>query len=217
MQQTNLEFPQPFAEKYRPRKVSEFLGLEKPRKIAERLIANPFPSDWLFVGASGMGKTTLSLAIAQEMPAELHHIPARACDLETIRKTFDACHYMPRLADWTAAKMHLVLIDEAHTITTAAQDAMLSKLDATDRPPNTIVIATTNGIDSFEKPFLSRFRQVPFSSYGMNGNIAELLERIWIAEAGADAPKPNFERIAKDSTNNVRDALMNLEIEVMSL
>lgn len=229
LNQPGFDFPMPFTEKYRPRVISDFIGLDKPRKIAQLLIDKPFVSDWLFIGPSGTGKTSLSMAIADQMPAEFHHIPARACDLETIKKTFDACYYMPRLRDWTPAKMHLVLIDEAHTITQAAQDAMLSKLDATGHPPNTIVIATCNGIDSFEKPFLSRFRQVEFSSYGMNEKISGLLERIWELEVAqrvsiephanalALPEKPNFSRIAKDSTNNVRDALMNLEVEVMTL
>ena len=35
-QQSNLGFPAPLADKYRPRQISGFLGLEKPRKIMER-------------------------------------------------------------------------------------------------------------------------------------------------------------------------------------
>lgn len=216
--QTGFDFPQPLAEKYRPRLISEFIGLDKPRKIATALAAKPFQSAWLFVGPSGTGKTTLALAIANEMPAELHHVPARECTLEKIQDVCRQCFYMPRMQnDWQPCKMHLVLIDECDSTTPSAQLAMLSKLDATAFPPNTIFILTCNATDNLEKRFLSRCRVIEFSSYGLNSQISGLLERIWDAETGSNPNKPNFSRIAKDSTNNVRDALMNLEIEVMSL
>jgi hypothetical protein len=96
-----------------------------------------------------------------------------------------------------------------------AQLAFLSKLDATAFPPNTIFVFTCNAVDSLEARFLSRCRRVEFSSYGMADGIAGLLQRIWEAETGTTA-KPNFARMAKDSANNVRDALMSLEVELLS-
>jgi hypothetical protein len=56
---------------------------------------------------------------------------------------------------------------------------------------------------------------VGFSSYGMSEGIASLLQRVWDAQT-ASADKPNFARLAKDSANNVRDALMALEVELLS-
>ena len=82
--QSFLSFPQPLTEKYRPRSLDSFVGLEKPRKLAARLVSNPFPSAWLFIGPSGTGKTTLALAIAESMPAEIHHIQSQECNLETL-------------------------------------------------------------------------------------------------------------------------------------
>lgn len=80
------------------------------------------------------------------------------------------------------------------------------------RMPSTAELETEN----LEKRFLSRCRVIEFSSYGLNSEISGLLEKIWVSETN-NAPKPNFQRIAKDSTNNVRDALMQLEVEVMTL
>src|SRR5215470_7603549 len=82
--QFEISFPQPLSEKYRPKRIAEFVGLEKPKRIVSKLATNPYPSAWLFVGPSGTGKTTLSLSLAAEMPAELHHIPAKECTLETV-------------------------------------------------------------------------------------------------------------------------------------
>ncbi len=57
-------------------------------------------------------------------------------------------------------------------MTPAAQLALLSKLDATAFPPNTVFIFTCNATDSLEPRFLTRCRVIEFSSYGMANEIA---------------------------------------------
>lgn len=209
--QAGFDFPMPLTEKYRPRKIDEFVGLEKPKNIMRKLAANPFPSAWLFVGPSGTGKTTMGLALAAAIPAEIHHIPSQECNLENIERVRKTCQYVPM----AGFRFHLVLVDEADQMTAAAQISLLSKLDATNFPPNTIFIFTCNGTDRLEARFLSRCHVVEFSSYGMSADVAQLLDKVWTAESGSDA-RPNFARIVKDSANNVRESLMRLETELMS-
>jgi replication-associated recombination protein RarA len=215
--QIMFDFPQPLAEKYRPQRIADFVGLEKAKRIVSKLAANPYPSSWLFVGASGTGKTSMALALATGMPAELHHIPAKECTLETVQEVCRQCYYSPRQPDnWKPVRFHLVLVDEADQMSYPAQLAFLSKLDATAFPPNTIFIFTCNATDSLEKRFLSRCRSIEFSSYGMAGEITGLLSSIWDRETDNPVERPNFQRIVKDSCNNVRDALMTLEVEILS-
>jgi replication-associated recombination protein RarA len=209
--QAGLAFPQSLTEKYRPLTIDAFVGLDKPKKILAKLVAKPFESAWLFVGPSGTGKTTMALALAAMIPAELHHIPSQECNLENIERVRRTCQYVPR----AGCKMHLVLIDEADQMTNAAQVSLLSKLDATNFPPNTIFVFTCNATDRLEPRFLSRMHTIEFSSYGISTDAAALLSRVWIAEAG-DTPGPNFARLVKDSANNVREALMRLETEIMA-
>jgi replication-associated recombination protein RarA len=209
--QSALAFPAALTEKYRPMTVSQFVGLDKPKRICEKLAARPFESAWLFVGASGTGKTTMALALAAAIPAELHHIPSQNCNLETIERVRRTCQYVPA----AGMKFHLVLVDEADQMTSAAQVALLSKLDSTDFPPNTIFIFTCNGTDRLEARFLSRLRTVEFSSYGTSKDAAALLETVWTSEAPADAAAPNFARLVKDANNNIRAALMALETELL--
>jgi putative ATPase len=208
----NFEFPQQLTEKYRPHAIESFVGLEKPKRILSKLAANPFPSAWLFIGPSGTGKTTMAMALAAAIPAELHHIPSQECNLENIERVRRTCQYVPQLGK----KMHLVLIDEADRMTDAAQISLLSKLDATNFPPNTVFIFTSNGSDRLEARFLSRLRTVEFSSYGIAKDAAALLENIWDSEASSEAEKPNFARLVKESNNNVRESLMRLETELMA-
>jgi replication-associated recombination protein RarA len=204
-------FPQPLAEKYRPRAIAEFVGLERPKKIIGQFAANPYQSAWLFVGPPGVGKTSMALALASQIGAEIHHIPSQKCNAQAIDDTCRVCAYVPM-----AGGFHLVIADEADRMTPAAQLALLSKLDATDAPPNTIWVFTCNSTDGLEPRFLSRTRQIEFSSYGLANEAARLLESIWQREARG-AAAPNFARIVKDSANNLRDALMCLETELLAV
>ncbi len=209
-------FPQPLAERYQPQTVAEFVGLEKPKRILENFCANPYPSAWLFCGPSGTGKTSMALAMCRAVAGELHHIPSQSCDLGTVKAVTDRCHYYPRVFETAQpGRFHFVLVDEADRMSYAAQLAFLSKLDATAFPPNTIFAFTCNTVESLEARFLSRCRRVDFSNYGLSEGISGLLQRIWDAETGSQ-DKPNFARLAKDSANNVRDALMALEVELLN-
>jgi DNA polymerase III delta prime subunit len=97
----------------------------------------------------------------------------------------------------------------------AAQLALLSKLDATAFPPNTVFIFTSNATDGLEPRFLSRCRVLEFSSYGMAGEIAAYLESIWRKEGG-NGNGPDFARLSKECRNNLRDCLMRLETELLA-
>lgn len=211
MSAPTLPFPQSLAEKYRPRTISEFVGLDKPKRILAKFAAKPYPSAWLFVGPSGVGKTSMAQALCAEIKGELTHIPSQKCTAQAIEEACYHCHFIPLTGGF-----HVVLIDEADRMTPAAQLALLSKLDATAFPPHTVFIFTCNSTDGLEPRFLSRCRVIEFSSYGMAGEIADYLDKVWHAEGG-NGNAPDIMRMAKESRNNVRDALMKLEVELLAL
>lgn len=198
-------------DKYRPTRTSDFLGLDKAKRLCSKLIANPFESYYLFVGASGMGKTTLALALANELDAELHHVPSQSCTVEAIERIHAKCQYVPMLGK----KCHFILIDEADQMSMAAQLCLLSMMDGTRKAPNTIIVYTCNETTRLHDRFLSRCIAVDFSSYGIAKDATAMLERVWSEEAPATAPAPNFARLVKEANNNVRAALMSLQKEIM--
>src|SRR5260370_31649665 len=147
---TSFAFPQSLAERYRPATIDGFIGLEKPKKVLKAFVGRPTSGAWLFVGPSGVGKSTMALALAGELQAELHKIPSQKCNAQTIEDTVRQCWYAPL----TLGGFHVVLADEADQMTNAAQLALLSKLDSTAPAPNTIWTFTPSDTERVEPTFL---------------------------------------------------------------
>lgn len=211
MSTLSFAFPQPLAEKYRPTHIAEFVGLERPKKVLTAFCRRPTPGAWLFLGPSGVGKSSMALALAAELDAELHKIPSQKCTALVIEDVVRQCWYAPM----TPGGFHIVLCDEADRMTDAAQLQLLSKLDCVDPAPSTIWIFTANDTERLERRFLSRCKTLEFSSYGMAGEIVAYLDKVWHAEGG-NGNCPDLNRVVKDSRNNVRDCLQTLEVELLA-
>src|SRR5258706_14415513 len=203
--------PQSLTANYKQQTLDGFIGLEKPKKILAKFAAKPYPNSFLFVGNSGTGKTTMALALAKQLNAEVLHIPSQHCTVAEVEDAIRRCWYVPM----TPGGFHIVLCDEADQMTDKAQLLFLSKLDSTARPPNTIFIFTCNDTANLEARFLSRCLRVEFSSYGLASDAAQFLADVWSKEApSADAP--NFDKLIKESRNNLRLALTRLESELLA-
>lgn len=196
-------------EKYRPQTISEFVGMDDPRADAAALVRNPYASAWYFVGSSGTGKTSLALAIAAELKAEVHHVPSQSCTVDVVKALRSRLQLTSMFSKWK-----VVIVDEAEEMSAAAENAWLSLTDSTNRPPDTIIIFTANGTDKLSNPerFLSRCDVVKFSTHGLAKDATALLETIWEQEtAGLTVDAPNFARIVKESNNNIRESLQVLQ------
>ena len=142
-------FPIRLSEKYRPRKVAEFVGLSKAKRVLSKFAANPYACSFLFYGPPGVGKTSLAQAMAEEMGAEFHHLGSQKCNIENLEQVCRMCQYVPLNGGF-----HFILIDEIDSASKAAQLALLSKLDSTDAPQGTVFLFTCNSTDG---TLLSRF------------------------------------------------------------
>jgi replication-associated recombination protein RarA len=207
-----FDFPQPLAERYRPRTIDSFAGLTDTRKSLAGYVQCPRDGGFLFCGPAGTGKTSMGMALATELRAFIHHVPAQECTIERVRDIAFSCHYFPP----TGFTRHLVLVDEADLMSKPAQNALLSYLDGTNTIPNTTWVFTCNATDRLEERFMSRNRQLSFSTYGIQPDAAKLLEKVWRIEAPA-ATMPNVARIIKEQNGNIRAALSILESKIDSL
>ena len=95
MSTPSFAFPQSLAEKYRPRTIAEFVGLEKPKKILAKFASAPYPSAWLFVGPPGVGKTSMALALADQIKARIAPRPESEMQRGSIEKACHDCWYRP--------------------------------------------------------------------------------------------------------------------------
>jgi putative ATPase len=114
-------FPVRLSEKYRPRKVAEFVGLSKAKRVLSKFAANPYACSFLFFGPPGVGKTSIAMAMAEEMGAEFHHLGSQKCNLENLEEICRVCQYVPLTGGF-----HFVLIDEVDSASKAAQLALLT-------------------------------------------------------------------------------------------
>lgn len=210
--QAGFQFPQSLTEKYRPQTLAEFAGMEKQRTILTNFARRPYATSFLFTGAPGTGKTSAWMALAAEIPAEIHHVPSQECTVDNLKRIVYTCHMMPM----SGLKMHLVGVDEIDLASPAADAYLLSKLDETARPPNTVFCFTCNDVMRVSERFRSRCKTLEFSTYGLASEAVSLLSKVWTREAG-QAPAPNFARIVKEANNNVREALQTLETELLAV
>lgn len=194
-------------EKYRPTSIDSFIGIEDARESATELVRDPYSSAWTFVGASGTGKTTLALAIAAELGAQVHHIASQNCTVEAVKQLRTDLTFAPMFG----SKWSVVIVDEADEMSSAAENAWLSLTDSTNRPINTIIIFTCNSTEKLKDRFLSRTEVVKFSNYAIQKDAAQLLADVWKRETGGADNAPNFARLVKEANGNIRESLQALQ------
>lgn len=75
--QADLAFPQSLVEKYRPTRITDFIGLDRPKKVLTAFCKRPASGAWLFVGPSGVGKSTMALLWPPSYKPNCTRFPAR--------------------------------------------------------------------------------------------------------------------------------------------
>ena len=204
--------------KYQPKRIKDFAGLTRAKAIMSHFVKSPRPDSFLFHGASGTGKTTLALAVAAELDAQIIHIPAAECSVDKVRWLREVTACAPMFGT-----MYVVVCDEADRMSPAARVAFLSLLDATGMPDNTVFIFTSNETPDPSDRFVSRCKVIAFDGAVDAGSAISFLYKIWYSEAGTEAPMPEMLKSSEiraeleEKGGNIRAFLNNIELELMAV
>jgi len=113
--QNAIGFPQSLDERYQPRKLEDFIGLDRPKTLIRNLIAKPRPCNLIFVGPPGAGKTVMALALAELLPASLHHVSSQKCDVAALDALNEKLAYCPPVRLCERCQMRLTPIEARYS------------------------------------------------------------------------------------------------------
>ncbi len=198
----------PLAERMRPKTLDEVLGHEDiigDGKILTEIVRKKEPTNLIFWGPPGTGKTTLAKIVAKEYEADFVEISAVTSgkkDIETIVERAKQ--------NWNLKIRTVLFVDEIHRFNKSQQDAFLPHVES---GLITLIGATTEN-PSFEiiAPLLSRSRVVVVSTLGKDAIIEVLKRAIKAEKATKRVSKKAIDYLAELSGGDARAALGNLEL-----
>lgn len=153
----------------RPTKWDEVIGQDNIVSAIQTKLKSGVPPAWLFIGPSGSGKTTLAEILAREVQGEVDEESVHFLDIRRInaadkngvddmRSLAEESKYHP-----TYGKYRVIILDEAHMLTPAAQNTLLIPTELADSPtiwifcttdPNKLLPTLRSRCVTFElKPF----------------------------------------------------------------
>jgi putative ATPase len=201
----------PLAERFRPKRLEDFLGQEKVfgegSFLREAIEADRIPS-LIFWGPPGSGKTTLALLIARETKSEFRQLSAVGSGVKDMRAVFAEAEENKK-----EGKKTILFVDEIHRFNKSQQDSLLPHVER----GTVILIGATTENPSFEvnAALLSRARVLVLAKHSVETLCAlmrhalEKSEEYFGKKVTADPEALSF--IAAVSGGDARMALNILE------
>ena len=189
-------------EKYRPKKLEEFIG---NKKAVEESLSSLGKKPLLFFGAPGVGKTLLCYLIAKKLNLEIYEINASDYrDFESLKKVLLISKH-PSIF----GRKRLILIDEIDGLSADDKGAIaeLIKIFKESKNPiiltaNDVYIQKLKNLRNYCK--LIQFNKVPYPS------IAKYLKKICEHE-NIEYEESILKNIAQRCNGDVRGAVLDLE------
>jgi DNA polymerase III subunit gamma/tau len=195
--------------KYRPKTWKEVIGQPEVVKSLRKILEGDTSHSFLFIGPSGCGKTTIARLIALELgatnPGDIVEVDAgQFTGIDDIRQLVSTLKYKPIGHSTVKA----LIVNEAHRLTIAAQDALLMSLE---EPLDHVYwfLTTTEGfkIRAAIKTRCTTFELKPVS----NNLLFDLISGIADIEHFA-VSDPVLELCVKEANGSPRQAISNLAV-----
>ena len=150
------EFKNLWCEKYRPTQFSDLILSTEDRNYFQSLKDKQEIPHLLFTGNPGVGKTTLSKIIVNDI-LDCQYLYLNASDengIDTIRTKISGFAHTKSFD----GKMKVILLDEADALTNQAQDALRNVMEEYSK--NCRFILTGNHLHKISKPIQSRCQSI---------------------------------------------------------
>lgn len=214
--------------KWRPQTFQEVIGQEfVTRTLRNSLKNGSYAHAYLFTGPRGTGKTSTARILAKALNCEKGPTPdpCNVCPscrqitegssldiieidaasnrrIDDIRDLRDRVIFSP-----AAARVKVYILDEAHMLTTEANNALLKMLE--EPPPHVVFALATTEPHKMPPTILSRCQRFDFRSVPVS-RLMEHISRV-CGEEGVEASEGALRLIARKARGSVRDALVVLE------
>lgn len=187
--------------KYRPSSFDDLVGLEE---IKNYLNGDNIAHGYVFFGNPGVGKTTVARIIGNMLDAEV--IEINAADSRGIDKAREIIESLDRPT--LSGKPQLFIIDEAHQLSDAAQNALLKPLGDDGLEQDFVVFCTTEPT-KIKKTLRDRCQQFNFPDL-TNNDLMELLNSI-LGREGIELDETIKEVIVENSEGSARLTVILLD------
>lgn len=214
--------------RYRPRRFSELRGQDHVALALQNAVRHDRVGHaYLFSGPRGTGKTTTARILAKALNCEspVDGEPCCACgsclavqegssfdvlelDSATNNSVNDIRDLTQRLALATPGRNRVVILDEVHMLSKAAEAAFLKTLE--EPPAHVVFILATTDPDKVGETIRSRTQHLQFNLIGAD----ELAEHVrWVAsDAGIDLDAEGVDAVIRRGGGSARDTLSALEL-----
>lgn len=193
--------------KYRPTKLSDVLGQDAVVHALENKIRNKeVPHTILLSGESGIGKTTIARILAKELGCEEEYMTE--CNASSTRGIDFAKSLIAEMNNKPlVGSCKIYLLDEAHNLTSDAQNALLKALE--DTPSHVYFILTTTDKKKLIKAVRTRCWEIDLSRIDDDA-IGRLVRKVSRLESIKISPEV-LDRIIDHSHGSARVALVYLD------